>query len=285
MLSEDIMDWAAGGINMSDVKYAGKECIEFVDGTLRMVETVLILLACSFLFYWNLSKCKLPNINYADKDRTGRRFLLVLLCMCWGMEIGFKCASKTLIYLMNPCHITTAMQIYLLTAKPSKTVTAVFRCHLNYLNGPFLAIVFYETDTRLLPLEATVYWIQHGMMFVVPYYLLRLGGVYNVENLKEMQWNALAYSLLVAYHFTVLQGVSLITYINMNHIMCPVESDPFRGQFFRTGVFFHEFILSIAICKLYIIASDYFLTKYSLTRIKTNLNNDIDLVPGDTKVE
>lgn len=92
-------------------------------------------------------------------------------------------------------------QIYLLTAKPSKAVTIVFRVHLNYLNGPLLALIFSETETRMvsankivftqltfigtctffkLPLEATVYWVQHGMMFVVPYYLLRLGGTYTI---------------------------------------------------------------------------------------------------------
>lgn len=27
--------------------------------------------------------------------------------------------------------------------------------------------------------EAALYWIQHGMMFVIPYYLLRIGGALN----------------------------------------------------------------------------------------------------------
>lgn len=62
-----------------------------------------------------------------------------------------------------------------------------------------------------LPLEAATYWLQHGLMLIVPFYLLRLGGVYTVEPIKTIQWNVLAYSLLVAYHFTVLQGVSLVS--------------------------------------------------------------------------
>ncbi|CAG9768653.1 unnamed protein product [Ceutorhynchus assimilis] len=271
------MDSLVGGIDMSISKYAGIECIEYVNLTWRRIETSLILVACLYLFCWSYPKCTLPSkITYNEKDRTGRRVLLILICLCWGMEIGFKCASRTLIYLLNPCHITTAMQIYLLAAKPSKAVTTVFRIHLNYLNGPLLAIVFYETETRLLPFEATVYWIQHLMMFVVPYYLLRIGGVYNVENIKDMHWTAMAYSFLVAYHFTILQGVSILTNINMNHIMCPLESDPFKGQFFRTAVFFHQAFLCTFVCKSYLFVAEYFLIKCKYTRVKSKLDCDID---------
>ncbi|KAF7287078.1 hypothetical protein GWI33_002460 [Rhynchophorus ferrugineus] len=271
------MDWATGGIDMSITKYAGEECIDYVNITWRRIETILILITTVYMFCWSFPKCTLPIIPYSKSDRCGRRVLLVLVCLCWGMEIGFKCASKTGIYLLNPCHITTAMQIYLLSAKPSKTVTAVFRIHLNYLNGPLLAIVFYETDTRLLPLEATVYWVQHCMMFIVPYYLLRIGGVYNVENIKNIHWNILAYSLLVFYHFTVLQSVSILTNVNMNHIMCPLDSDPFRGQLYRTAVFFHEALLCPLVCKTYVIFSRFCLTKLPYTKVKNDLNCDIDL--------
>ncbi|XP_050308366.1 transmembrane protein 164 [Anthonomus grandis grandis] len=272
------MDWATGGIDMTITKYAGIECINYVDLRWRRIETTLILIACTYMFFWSFPKCTLPTVSYNDSNRLGKRILLVLVCLCWGMEMGFKCASRTGIYLLNPCHITTAMQIYLLTAKPSKAVTTVFRIHLNYLNGPLLAIIFYETDTRELPLEATVYWAQHLMMLIVPYYLLRSGGVYNVEGLKEIHWNALAYSLLVAYHFTVLQTVSIATNVNMNHIMCPLDSDPFRGQLHRTAVFFHQMILCPLVCKTYILVSEYLLTKCEYTKVKNTLSCDIDSV-------
>ncbi|ENN81895.1 hypothetical protein YQE_01727, partial [Dendroctonus ponderosae] len=255
----NIMDWAIGGIDMSMGKYAGIDCIQYVDLTWRRVETCLILIACLYLFLWSFPQARPPSL----RDRAGRRWLLALLCLCWGMEIGFKCASRTGIYLLNPCHITTAIQIYLLSAPPSKTVTALFRLHLNYLNGPLLALIFYETETRVLPLEAAVYWLQHGLMLIVPSYLLRLGGVYTVEPVKTIQWNVLAYSLLVAYHFTVLQGVSLLTNVNMNHIMCPLEADPFRGQLFRTAVFFHQGLLCPTVCKAYVLLANYFLIKFN----------------------
>lgn len=67
-------------------------------------------------------------------------------------------------------------QIYLLIAKPSKFTTALFRIQLNFLNGPLLAYLFPEIESRRVALERPTYYVQHGMMFVIPIYLLKEGG-------------------------------------------------------------------------------------------------------------
>ena len=45
------------------------------------------------------------------KDRGGRRILLVIMSLMFGAEIGFKLATRQLIYILNPCHVTTAFQV------------------------------------------------------------------------------------------------------------------------------------------------------------------------------
>ncbi|XP_018576135.1 transmembrane protein 164-like [Anoplophora glabripennis] len=162
-------------------------------------------------------------------------------------------------------------KIYLLAASPSKVVTAVFRFHLNLLNGPLLAYLFPETDTRILPLESAIYWIQHGMMFVVPYYLLRLGGVYNVEEFSDYTWSAISYSINLIYHFVVLQGVALPTQVNLNHMLCPAVLDPFDGQMYRICAVVHQAFLCPVLCKLFCAVSAFFLTKFRPTKVKTTL--------------
>lgn len=68
------------------------------------------------------------------------------------------------------------MQIYLLVAKPSKLTTAMFRIHLNFLNGPLLAYLFPEIESRRVVMERPTYYIQHGLMFIIPVFMLKEGG-------------------------------------------------------------------------------------------------------------
>lgn len=62
-----------------------------------------------------------------------------------------------------------------------------------------------------------MYYIQHGLMVVIPYYLLRIGGVYNVEPLSDISWSIFSYGLNLAYHFWVLQIIALV------HIYLDIE--------------------------------------------------------------
>ncbi|GJQ70019.1 hypothetical protein Trydic_g22510 [Trypoxylus dichotomus] len=265
------MDWAYSGVNKTVPRNAGPECADFLNPIWRRIETVIVLAIAVSCFRWGYSRVTLPTAAYVRRDRGGRRALLVLMSLIWGMEIGYKFSSSTVIYLLNPCHVTTAIQIYLLAASPNKIVTAVFRFHLNLLNGPLLAFLFPETDSRVLPLEAAIYWIQHGMMFVVPYYLLRLGGVYNVEEFSDFSWNALSYSINIIYHFVILQTIAIPTEVNLNHMLCPAILDPFEGPYYRIAAVLHQSILCPLMCKTFCLVSAFFLTKFWPTKVKKTL--------------
>ncbi|XP_058466300.1 uncharacterized protein LOC131439382 isoform X2 [Malaya genurostris] len=180
-----------------------------------------------------------------------KQMLLITMTLTLGVELGFKFATRTVIYILNPCHVTTLMQIYLLACnKPRKSTTSLFRLQMNYLNGPLLAFMFPETDSRQLPMEAAIYWIQHALMCIIPIYLLRTGGVYNMEAISDFTWNIIGYSACIIYHFAFLQIVAIPTQVNLNHMLCAALKDPFDGPNYRTMAVIHEAVLCTILCKL-----------------------------------
>lgn len=92
--------------------------------------------------------CSLPDFRSSPRrDRRGRKLLLVIVSLVFGMEVAYKFSTRTVIFLLNPCHVITALQIYLLAASPSRFTTAIFRIHINFLNGALLALLFPVTNT------------------------------------------------------------------------------------------------------------------------------------------
>lgn len=106
-----MMDWLYDGVNKTVARNAGPECASFLSIRWRLLESVIVLLAASALFIWSYRQITLPSGNYIKKDRPGKIILLILMSIIWGMEIGYKFSSRTVIYLLNPCHVTTAIQV------------------------------------------------------------------------------------------------------------------------------------------------------------------------------
>lgn len=106
-----MMEWAYSGVNKTVPRNAGPECAEFLNPIWRRIETVIVLALAAATFSWGYKRITLPTAAYVRRDRGGRRTLLVLMSLIWGMEIGYKFSSRTVIYLLNPCHVTTAIQV------------------------------------------------------------------------------------------------------------------------------------------------------------------------------
>lgn len=172
--------WAYDGVNASIPRNTGIECVEYLSVKRHLVESAIFIPLSLFLL--NLGWSHLPklNVNYntekCNQIFLGKQLLLITMTALLGLEMGFKLCTRTAIFIMNPCHITSMIQIYLLAAKPNKWTTTIFRIHLNFLNGPLLAFLFPEHDSRRITFELSTYYLQHGLLFVIPIYLLRLGG-------------------------------------------------------------------------------------------------------------
>jgi hypothetical protein len=86
------------------------------------VETAYTTVLATLLIVWGYRNLRLSSPphytslvpahqSYPSHLMLGRKMLLLLYCLIWAVEIGFKFASQTVVYLLNPCHIVTVMQV------------------------------------------------------------------------------------------------------------------------------------------------------------------------------
>jgi len=117
-------------------------------------------------------------------------------------------------------------------------------------------------------------------MLITPLYLMRLGGIYNMEPLRNFHWAFMSISFMRLYHYIVLQPLSFATNVNLNSIMCPAISDPFEGRWYRLWANLHQTFFMILHGKLYcFIGKKFFVPKSDKKMQNENLlspKNDID---------
>ena len=109
----------------------GLECRDHVSFNRRVLET-MVGMGVPLLFYSlhmktsnSLQKRQKSSTSAPHETRYSflRLILLISLSFVFGIEVGFKLATKQLIWLFNPCHVTSMIQMYLLAAPVESLAT------------------------------------------------------------------------------------------------------------------------------------------------------------------
>lgn len=128
---QNLADWSLGGIDFDLAGNGGLECRDHVTVSRRLMETCLGMGVPLFGYFGHKLISKETSKEEATTQLNAqyspvRLALLVSLSFVFGIEVGYKFATKSLIWLMNPCHVTSVLQIYFLATPSSYTNTVGF---------------------------------------------------------------------------------------------------------------------------------------------------------------
>ncbi|XP_067943941.1 transmembrane protein 164-like [Watersipora subatra] len=249
-----LWDGFVKGVNFSIPGTGGAECVAFIPTSQKIAETIFALfISFTFTFVgWSNISTDMDLHHYEDRRISlTRQLMLTALCLVFGVEVGYKLSTSTVIWLANPCHLLTMTQIVLLAAPPMRWVTIVFRVMMHSLHVAVVAILLPVTNTRMLTFEVVIYWVQHIMIVTIPIILLYQRGPYTTEPFKEWGWSVMALGILYFIYWIPVQGLCILTEVNLNNMVCPAISDPFYGRFYRLIAMGHCAVCILGFGKLY----------------------------------
>lgn len=100
-----------GGIRPDVPGHGGEECAAYLSPKTMILETLLstFMMITVGLFGWKTYT--MPKVFPSKDDFLGKRVLLTVLCLVFGVEVGYKICSRQVLYLLNPCHIITMIEV------------------------------------------------------------------------------------------------------------------------------------------------------------------------------
>jgi len=246
------MDYLIGGIDQNLAGNGGPDCLYFRSDSRKIMESLIILLI-SFLSVrhgaqevW--SEISVP-VATSSVVSGSRQAVTAFMTTIFGIQIGYKLVSRTLIWLLQPCHGITVLQIVLLAAPHNRYTNSVYRIHLGVLQGPLLACLFPVFDTYFLPFEFELYWIQHIAILLVPFYL---NTQHQFTDKPIMRSHALlSYAVFLVYHIVFLQPISISLGVNISTTLCPAATDPFYGPNYLLHAIWHQAVVIFLVAQVY----------------------------------
>ena len=71
------------------------------------------------------------------------------------------------------------------------------------------------------------------------------------DSYSDPSWAFLSYGVWALYHFAFLEAISLVSWANLNCMLCPAITDPFGAPNWRFFAIFHQFFFNLVSGKLF----------------------------------
>jgi hypothetical protein len=107
-----MFEWLYSGVNFNLDGNGGETCSNYLSTKQKIIESLFLILISliEIIYPWKRHVVNYkPNLEL--RERFGRKLLLASLCLIWGIEIGYKLSSRQLIFILNPCHVATMIQV------------------------------------------------------------------------------------------------------------------------------------------------------------------------------
>ena len=117
-----------GGIRPDEIPgHGGAKCVAYLSTRSKIADTcfttVIMLVALRFA----LKKISLPSKPPPEGNHFWKGPLLALLGIVCGLQIGYKISSGQLLYMLNPCHVITFVEV-----GHTKKLVYIFNSCVNY---------------------------------------------------------------------------------------------------------------------------------------------------------
>eukprot|EP00658_Telonema_sp_P-2_P075354 TRINITY_DN6487_c0_g2_i2.p1 TRINITY_DN6487_c0_g2~~TRINITY_DN6487_c0_g2_i2.p1 ORF type:complete len:282 (+),score=34.01 TRINITY_DN6487_c0_g2_i2:33-878(+) len=214
-----------GGIDPTNMADGGPDCIAQVSIPVRLLYSLPLLLIAWYVWPRCSPRC-LAQAKEADWSKhswwrtAARKGIGMVQIISLAAMIVYKYHSNTLIYVLMPCHFVGFAQAYLCFYQSLPT----FRIFIHYgTYGALVGLLLPELSTLKLPWEIPFFFLEHGLLLVVPI-ILCWCGAYSVEPLSEMCYCQCAWALNVFVGCAFHQALSVLLQGNFNLMGCKADS-------------------------------------------------------------
>lgn len=101
-----------GGIRPDEVPgHGGAECVAYLSNATKIADTCFVTVIMLIALRYALKRVSLPSKPPPEGDHFWKGILLASLSIVYGLQVGYKISSGQLLYMLNPCHAITVVEV------------------------------------------------------------------------------------------------------------------------------------------------------------------------------